>query len=318
MAADRLKYPLRVLVADQAAGDERPGDVRDHGVAAACLEPVYLQGRALPEPLQGGVPVLAVRLRDAEIGREPVVVERHRVKLGPAVRAWRSHAVVEAGDGDRSVRGVQPGQDRRQRVHGVGDGAAVAAGVQVVAGALDGDGERGQALGGDRERRLVRPPLRPVSRDHQVAGELGCVLAHVRGQVRAADLLLAFDEELHVEREPAALRDRGPEHRHDQEDRSLVVGDAATAGDVAVDGQLERRGQPLGVVAGRLHVVVAVDENGGGAGGAEPFAADDRVAVGRLDPAGRRSRVGRRSSRPPVAWCRGRRCGCRSGSPRTR
>ena len=249
MAADRLKHPLRVLVADQAARDERPGDVRDHRVAAAARHPVHLQGRALPQALQGGVPVFAVGLGDPELGGEQVIVERHRVQLRSPLRAGRGHPVVEAGDGNRSVGVVQAGQDRRQHVDGVGDGAAVAAGVQVVAGALDRDRERGQSLGGNRERRLVRSPLRSVGRDNQVAGELAGVLAHVVGQVRAADLLLALDEELHVQRQSAPLRDRRPQHRDDQVDRPLVIGRAAAAGYVtvlgAVDGEQERRGQPL-------------------------------------------------------------------------
>ena len=64
------------------------GDVRDDGVAAAAPYPVDLQGRALPEALQGGVPVLAVGLGDAEVGRELVVVERHRVELRSPLRGW--------------------------------------------------------------------------------------------------------------------------------------------------------------------------------------------------------------------------------------
>src|SRR5690242_11201842 len=98
-----------------------------------------------------------------------------------------------------------------------------------------------------------------------MAGEEG-------GQVRAADLLLALEKELHVERQAALL---GEERLHGLEhdvDRALVVRDAPATGGAAVHGQLERRGVPLGLIAGRLHVVVPVDEDGRRAGSAEPRA----------------------------------------------
>ncbi len=65
--------------------------------------------------------------------------------------------------------------------------------------------------------------------------------AHVLGQMRTTDLLLALDEELNVQRQSASLRDRRRKHRDNEEDRSLIIGDTAAASDVAVDGEPERR-----------------------------------------------------------------------------
>ena len=68
-------------------------------------------------------------------------------------------------------------------------------------------------------------------------------------------------------------------------DRALVVGDAAAARHVAVDVQLERGSEPLGLVPGGLHVVVAVDQDGRRPGRAQPLSQHHRMAVGLHDPA---------------------------------
>ncbi len=104
-------------------------------------------------------------------------------------------------------------------------------------------------------------------------------------QVRAADLLLAFEQELHVQRKGAFLgheRLGGLEHHVH---RALVVGGAAPAHDIAVDGQLERGSTPVGCLTRRLDIVVPVDQDRRRAGSAEPFAADDGVTGRLLDPA---------------------------------
>ncbi len=109
----------------------------------------------------------------------------------------------------------------------------------------------------------------------------------ILGQVRAADLLFALEQELDVEREPALLRaERLQRLRHDV-DRPLVIGAAAAADDLTVDCQLERGSEPLAERAGRLHVVVTVHQDGRRARRPEPLAAHHRMARGVLDPAGR-------------------------------
>ena len=69
--------------------------------------------------------------------------------------AQLAHGIVEAGDGHAAVWRVQAGDQRRQRVQRVGDRAAVAAGVQILGRAVQGELQPGQAAAGDRERRLV-------------------------------------------------------------------------------------------------------------------------------------------------------------------
>ena len=116
-------------------------------------------------------------------------------------------------------------------------------------------------------------------------------------EVDAADLLLALDEELDVERQAAALLqvrlDRLDVHEH----LALVVGGAARVDLAVAHGRLERRAGPQLDRIDRLHVVVAVEEDRRLAGRVQPVAVDDRVA-GRVDQpdvlqAGRPQRLGR-------------------------
>ena len=66
-----------------------------------------------------------------------------------------------------------------------------------------------QALGRDRHRRLARPPHRAVGRHDEVGAQLVRVRAQERRQRRAADLLLALDQELDGERR-RPRESRGP------------------------------------------------------------------------------------------------------------
>ncbi len=154
------------------------------------------------------------------------------------------------------------------------------------------DVERDEPLGGRRQGRLTRPPLRAVGRDHQVGGEFGSVGAHVGWQAGAADLLLAFDQELDVQREPAALLDEClGELQHDQ-DRTLVVRHSSPADHIVVHCHLERVRAPLAEASGRLNVVVPVHEDGRCSRGVQPVGPHEREPVGLDDTAVREREPG--------------------------
>ena len=110
------------------------------------------------------------------------------------------------------------------------------------------------------------------------AVELVLVGADEVVEVDAADFLLAFEDELHVHRQPAVLLqvrlDRLEVHEH----LALVVGGAARVDLAVADRRLERRRLPQLQRIDRLHVVVAVEQDRRRAGRAEPVAVDDRVA----------------------------------------
>ena len=234
-------------------------------VLAAGGDAVDLQGRPLPEPLEGAVARLAEQRRRPDRRAVLLLVEVDRAAGGRPRSAGLRRRRRTRGP-RRAVGPVQACQDPRPAPPRVGDGAAVAAGVQVAAGPGDDDVQGDQALGGDRQRGLVGRHMRAVGGDHQVAGQLVGVRADVGRQVRAADLLLALEQELHVQRQPAALRQHRLEQRQHQQDRALVVGDAAARARRPRRPPSRTAASSTRRVAGGLHVVVAVDETVGAPG----------------------------------------------------
>ena len=171
---------------------------------------------------------------------------------------------------------------RAMRVQRVGDAAAMAAGMQVLAGAADRELERREAAARDGDRRLVRPPHRAVGREHEIGRQAARHARATNGlEMRAADLLLALDQELDVDRQAARRRARRPRRPRSgsasapcrRRRRAHRAGRRAPSARRAGCSMLER--------IGRLHVVVAVDQDRRRARRAEPLAVHDRMAAGR-------------------------------------
>ena len=129
--------------------------------------------------------------------------------------------------------------------------------------------------------------------DH-VAGQPLGVVDQQGLEVRAADLLLALDQELEVDRQAAVGGQQTP-GRLDLVQRLALVVDGAPGPALAVDDDRgEGRRRPGIERVDRLHVVVAVDQDGRGAGaGMQPVAVDGRAR--------RRSRSSATCSRPASA-----------------
>ncbi len=263
----------------------RSGHAGDDGEPAATGDSVDLQRRPGPQPLQCRQVALSEEFVDAEVQAIGRLVEVHCRELRALLLIHIGDAVVEPGNRDPTIGMVQPGEDRRQGMHRVGDGAAVPSGVQVPVRSGDLDVESQQALRPERQRRLRRPPHPAVGRDDQVRRALRSVRADEVGQVRTTDLLLAFEQERHVERQPPVLGDELPDDFDRDVARALVVGRTATADTVlavvaGVAGQLERRGRPLVRVTDGLHVVVAVHQYRRPARRPGPPGQDDGVPTG--------------------------------------
>ena len=119
------------------------------------------------------------------------------------------------------------------------------------------------------------------------------MVLHVLREVRAADLFLALEQELHVEWESASLRHERLRHFQHDEYGALVISDTSAARNVAVDGQLERRGIPFVEATRRLHVIVAINQNRGRARCLQPVRSHHRKTVRFNNPAiGERELIG--------------------------
>jgi hypothetical protein len=85
------------------------------------------------------------------------------------------------------------------------------------------------------------------------------------GEIRRADFLLAFEEEDHVHGQVAVGLERFFDTEEVGEVLALVVGRAAGVDLVTDEGWFKGRGVPFRDGIDRLHIVVAVDEDGGAA-----------------------------------------------------
>jgi hypothetical protein len=155
--------------------------------------------------------------------------------------------------------------------------------VQVGRGGAQVDLEVDEPAHGRDQRRHVLGDHPGVRDQDEVAGQAVGVLAEEGVDRGRARLLLALHEELDVHGQ-AAVGGQQVAHGRDLEvDLALVVGGAAGAQAAVAHGRLERRRRPLLQRVGGLHVVVAVDGDGGRLGpGPEPLGVHRGLAaVGR-------------------------------------
>ena len=130
-----------------------------------------------------------------------------------------------------------------------------------------------------RDRRHAGREERGVAHEHDVGGQQVFVLLDERREVDAPALLLALDHHLEVDRQRSPALEVRFDRLDVHERLPLVVGRAARD-DVAVfDDGLERRALPQVERVGRLHVVVAVDEDRRGVVGDVVLGVDDGVAA---------------------------------------
>jgi hypothetical protein len=125
-----------------------------------------------------------------------------------------------------------------------------------------------------------RGPSIGMSDTTAASAACAAVLAQQRRQARAADLLLALEQARDVDRQLAAGAQVGLDGRDVRQQLALVVRGAPTVEGVAADRRGERRRAPGAQRLGRLHVVVAVDEQRGPFAQAPPARAHDGMAPG--------------------------------------
>ena len=176
---------------------------------------------------------------------------------------------------------LELGQHRAQGVERVVYGAAINARVQILArtGHLHLDvGHAPQGV--DDGRRVFAQDVRV--RDHgHVGGQPSGVLPDKGGQVRAADLLLALDDALEVDRRGAGRPLKGLDRLDVDVGLALVVRGAPGEQVIAGHRRLKGRRLPLLQRVGWLDIIVAVDQDRRRLrAGRQPLGHDHRMSRG--------------------------------------
>jgi len=110
------------------------------------------------------------------------------------------------------------------------------------------------------------------------------MLAHEIGDVRAADLFLAFKQQDHIAGQAAVDLEERFDRQDLREMLPLVVGDAARKDAAVADRRLERRAVPQVERVRRLYIIVAVEQHSRRTLRLEPAAHHHRMALGRYQP----------------------------------
>jgi hypothetical protein len=186
----------------------------------------------------------------------------------------------QAGDRHVAAGVVQGRQQPAQGGERVGDRAAVRPAVHAVPQRAHLHRDVGTAAQRGGQRGDAGRPVDRVGEHEHVGTDPAGIGGEEPGQRGRADLLFALHQHGDPDREPVTV---GAQRRQVHRDAGLVVG-SATAVQAAVPfGRLERVAVPGRDVAGRLHVVVRVQQDRGGAGRPGPVPEHRGLAAARGD-----------------------------------
>ena len=183
----------------------------------------------------------------------------HRLHRRPLLGRGRTHGVVKPLDQHPLVRPLDRRERPGQAPGGVGQHRTVGGvGVAVHGVRLQLDVE--QPLHAQRDLGHALPGDAAALPDAGVGGQQPPLLRHKLLHLRAADLLVPLDAELHGAGQLAANLLPGPQRRQPGGDIPLVVGDAAPVQLALPQRRLKRRRRPQLQRLRRLHVVMVVEQ----------------------------------------------------------
>ena len=242
-----------------------------------------LDGRPPPDALEGRESAFAKQFGRAKLLAIPALAEREFPELGTFLVAQRPHIVVEPWNLDAPPSVLHLTEHLSQDQGGVGDRPAERPRVKVAVGDTQVYLQIGQPAKAVANRRHPAFEHRGV-RDHDhIGGEIGGVVPHEPIEVLATDLLLAFENELEVDRELSRLLQGRFHGFHVHEDLPFVIRGPARVDLPFTHRCLEGRRHPFGERIDWLHIVVAVKEDRWDiVSSVEPVGIHDRVAR-RLD-----------------------------------
>ena len=267
MRGGEIEDLLGILVGDEAEAELRHGFPSDHGLRSFALitasDAVDFGGGASPATLERGVAGLAPESGGTRFDEGGgVAIGQARPHLA-FPRFEGKDAIVETGDVDAALVVVERGDDARDHRRGIRHGAAVNARMQIANGAVDLEFEAGDAAETVGHGGNARADHARVGNGADVAFQLVPMLCEEGREIRRADLLFALEEKDHVHRQVTVGFQGFLDAEEVGEMLALVVGRSAGVDLVTDEGRFEGRGIPFGNRIDRLHVVVAIDQDGG-------------------------------------------------------
>ena len=306
LGADVVDHPrvdlVPSLVLHHPDVDGHGGPVGNDGIGLGADEPARQPADGERRVEHDAVEVV-VGQAHAQLLREARQIER-QLRHHPALRRRRPHHVLlEALDERRAVGSGHGRQQAIELPRRVGHGEV--ARVQVAPGALDDQLDLHHAARPAGNGGAAARVLGPVRHDDDVGGEQVAMRLGERAEERAADLLLAVEDELHVD----ARREPHRVHQLDRvqvtPDRPLVVRGAASVeeeaaqlvvadtgerdlgrfafGEPAPEDGLDRIRLKPSLQGNGLGVVVAIDQHGARGPRHPALAEYRRVAAGLED-----------------------------------
>ncbi len=286
------------LVLHQPRVEGHRGLVRDDGLRLLPREPApqaaNREGRAEHEALE-----VLLGQRHSQLPLDAGPVERDAPHQLPLGGGRRDHAILQALHERGPVRGGHGGQEPHQPPGGIRH--VEVAGVHVAARRFQRQLEREDAARPEGDRGPAAGVLGAVRDHHEVGVEELLVALGEGPEVLAAHLLLAVEDELEPDPGCDAQAPHQLERGEVRPDRTLVVGGPASVEPVAGQGLIGHlaRGQGGGPVLGRtgpehglergglepsggrgrLHIIVAVDQERPLRSRAGERAVDSRVST---------------------------------------
>lgn len=287
VGGDECLDSVGILAGNEAEAELGGGGGGEDGFGALALvaagDAVEFGGGACPGAFDGGVTRLAKEGGGAGKAEEVLVCEG---EAGPGLAlpvGQRDDVVVKTLDGDAAIGVVEGGEEAGELGDGIGDCAAVDAGVEVFVGAVEADFQAGDAAESVGEGGDAGADHAGVGDGDDIAGKVMAVGGEETGEAGAADFLLALDEEDEVDRQFAAGGEGGFDAEDVGEDLAFVVGGATGGDDAVLDVRLKGVVVPEVEGVHGLDIVVAVDEDGAAAGSVGVAGGDDGVAGGGVD-----------------------------------
>ena len=266
MDFNEVEGAVGFLVRDEPEGEFGRGGGGEDGLGAFALvaagQPVDFGRGADADAFHAAETFLAGEEEDAGFALVVGFADGQGGKGLAFGRVEFGHIVIKTRNGDAALGIVQSGQHPDQRGGGVHDRAAEDPRVEVGGGPAHDDFHRGDAAQALGQRGVALRDHSRVRDGDDITAQLGAAGADKVIEIRAADFLLAFDEEDEIDRQGSFFAEEVNRTEDVGEDLSFVVRRPAGEDTLVADGRFERRGGPeihrfLG-----LDIIVSVNEHG--------------------------------------------------------